>query len=111
MVRADPHQEATTWFATLSRLRVSTAEVSEFFAWRRKPANKAAYLEVERAEGRRRNRFAPSPDAVGFSVIDKVTGEPATFANSRQTEISEADAEAISDILNRRSTAAVVGVP
>jgi ferric-dicitrate binding protein FerR (iron transport regulator) len=81
MPRSDPKQEAAAWFATLSRLPISRAELWDFQAWRRKPANKAAYLEVERAELRRRSRFAPQPDPERFSVIDRLTGEPATFAH------------------------------
>jgi hypothetical protein len=103
MARSNPRQEAVAWFATLSRLPISTAEISEFHAWRKKPSNKVAYLDVERAELRRRSRYAPLADSEGFSVIDKLTGEPATFANTRQVGISEEDAEVICDALNRRA--------
>lgn len=84
------------------RLPITTAELWDFHAWRCTPANEAAYLEVERAELRRRSRFAPQPDPEGFSVIDRRTGEPATFANTRYAGISEEDADAICDVLNRR---------
>ncbi|WP_372784671.1 hypothetical protein [Phenylobacterium sp.] len=103
MARSNPKAEAAVWFATLSRLPISTAELWDFHAWRRRPANKAAYLEVERAELRRPSRFAPQPDPEGFRVIDKLTGEPATFANTRYAGISEEDADAICDVLNRRA--------
>ena len=103
MARSNPKAEAAAWFATLSRLPISTAELWDFHAWRRQPTNRAAYLEVERAELRRRSRFAPQPDPEGFSVIDKLTGEPATFAKARYAGISEEDADAICDVLNRRS--------
>ena len=109
MARSNPKAEATAWFATLSRLPISTAELWDFQAWQRKPANKAAYLEVERAELRRRSRFAPQPDPGGFSVIDQLTGEPATFANTRHAGISEEDADAICDVLNRRALRQAVG--
>ena len=39
----------------------------------------------------------------GFSVIDRLTGEPATCANTRYSGISEEDADAICDVLNRRA--------
>jgi hypothetical protein len=103
MARSNSKAEAAAWFATLSRVPISTDELWGFHAWRRRPANKAAYLEVERAEQRRRSRFAPKPDPEGFSVIDKLTGEPATFANARYAGISEDDADAICDVLNRRA--------
>jgi hypothetical protein len=109
MARSNPKAEAAIWFATLSRLPVSTSELRDFQAWRHKPANRAAYLEVERAELRRRSRFAPQPDSGGFSVIDRLTGEPATFANTQYAGISEEDADAICDVLNRRALREAAG--
>ena len=103
MPRSDPKEEAVAWFATLGRLPISTAELWEFHAWRRDPSNRDAYLEVERTELRRHSRFAPLPDSEGYSVIDRLAGEPATFANSRYAGISEEDAQAICDVLNRRA--------
>lgn len=47
--RPDPSDtEAAAWHTRLSTRRVSQATLEEFFAWRRTPANAAAYQRVER---------------------------------------------------------------
>ena len=40
--------KAADWLARLNRRTVSTGELEEFYAWRRDPANAAAYAETER---------------------------------------------------------------
>jgi transmembrane sensor len=41
------HEEAAAWFARLSRKSVSLQSLEDFGAWRRHPANRAAYQAVE----------------------------------------------------------------
>jgi hypothetical protein len=103
MSSSDPKAEAAAWFATLSRLSITGDELREFQAWRREPSNRDAYLEAERLEMRRRGRFMPVENPEGYSVIDSHSGELATFANTRCAGISEEDADAICDVLNRRA--------
>lgn len=103
MKRRTPEDEATAWIARLTQPSIDNDALRDFFAWRRNPANLAAYEAASRARRRRTERFHVEPDAGGFSVIDVRTGEPAAFANQPQAAISEEDAEAIAEILNRRS--------
>lgn len=42
-------QEAATWFARLGQKRVSTADIHDFFEWRKDPDNARAYARVEKA--------------------------------------------------------------
>jgi hypothetical protein len=95
--------EATAWFERLGQKSITTAEVHDFFDWQRVPANKAAYHAVETAWERSRGRFVTRPDPLGFSVIDRRTGEPATFANVRVAGVPEQDALDIAALLNRRA--------
>lgn len=76
---------------------------NEFFAWRRDPANLAAYEAESRTRRRRESRFVTFPDPFGHSVIDTWIGEPATFADRPLTGISEQDAEDAAEVLNRRA--------
>lgn len=99
----DPRAEAAAWCARLSRPRVDNDALHAFFLWRRHPANRAAFEAETKAFGRRESRFVAEPDGHGFTVRDRETGEPATFARRRQTGIPEADAEDIAEILNRRA--------
>ncbi|MBG7614684.1 FecR domain-containing protein [Brevundimonas sp. BAL450] len=49
MVDSDKRQqEAAAWFSRLNQRRVSTDDVHAFAAWRRNPANAAAYAKAER---------------------------------------------------------------
>lgn len=41
--------EAATWFARLGQKRVSTADIHDFFEWRKDPDNARAYARVEKA--------------------------------------------------------------
>jgi hypothetical protein len=95
--------EAAVWFERLGQKSITTAEVREFFHWQRLPTNKAAYRAIETAWERARGRFVTRPDPLGFSVIDRRTGEPATFANGRMTGVPEQDALDIAALLNRRA--------
>jgi len=103
MKRRSPQDEAAGWIARLTRPSIDNDALRDVFAWRRKPANKAAYEAASKARRRQTERFHVEPGAGGFSVIDVWTGDPATFANRAQTAISEEDAEAIAEILNRRA--------
>lgn len=103
MTRRTPQDEAAAWIARLTRPSIDSDALRDFFAWRRNPANLAAYEAASKAHRRRTERFRVEPDAAGFSVIDVRTGEPATFANHAQVAVSEEDAEAIAEILNRRA--------
>lgn len=100
----DPRAEAEAWFERLGHA-ISHDNLRQFFSWRETPAHDAAYLDVERDRFRVRGRFVVTPDAAGHSVIDTWTGEPAMFANVQMTGVSAADAEAVREILNRRSGA------
>jgi ferric-dicitrate binding protein FerR (iron transport regulator) len=101
--RRNPQVEAAAWIAKLSQTRITTAELQEFSAWRKDPANDAAYRAVEQSVRRRGGRFVFQPDARGFSVIDTWTGDPAEFAARPQTGISKEDARDIAELLNRRA--------
>jgi ferric-dicitrate binding protein FerR (iron transport regulator) len=94
--------KATAWVARLSQPSIDGEALRAFFAWKREPANAAAFDAASKARRRQTERFRVEPDATGFSVIDVSTGEPAAFANRPQSGISEADAEAIAEVLNRR---------
>ncbi|MBU1376101.1 MAG: hypothetical protein KKE02_24260 [Alphaproteobacteria bacterium] len=48
-------------------------------------------------------RFVTRPDAGGFRVTDIWTGEVAVIAMTRQTGLSEEDAEHTAKLLNSRS--------
>jgi len=47
-------------------------------------------------------RFVIRPDQAGYTVSDIWTGEPAIIAMTRQTGLTQADAEHTADLLNRR---------
>jgi ferric-dicitrate binding protein FerR (iron transport regulator) len=96
-------KEAAAWFERLSQKSITTAEIHDFFEWRHAPANDAAYLAIETAWERTRGRFVTRPDPLGFSVIDRRAGEPATFANAQVAGVSEQDALDIAAVLNRRA--------
>jgi transmembrane sensor len=55
--------EAAAWFTRLRQESVSEAAIEAFFAWRRSPANNAAYAEVE-ARWRQADRVRNDPDLV-----------------------------------------------
>jgi ferric-dicitrate binding protein FerR (iron transport regulator) len=95
--------EAAAWFERLSQKSISTAEIRGFFEWRRALANDAAYRAVETAWERTRGRFVTRPDPLGFSVIDRRSGDPATFANVQVAGVPEHDALDIAALLNRRA--------
>jgi hypothetical protein len=95
--------EAAAWFERLSQKSITTAEVREFFHWRRIPTNNAAYRAIETAWERTRGRFVTRPDPLGFSVIDRRTGDLATFANVQVAGVHEEDALDIAALLNRRA--------
>ena len=95
--------EAAAWFERLSQKSITTAEIRGFFQWRRAPANDAAYRAIETAWERTRGRFVTRPDPIGFSVIDRRTGDPATFANAQVAGVPEEDALDIAALLNRRA--------
>jgi len=95
--------EAAAWFERLGQRSITTEEVREFFHWQRVPTNKAAYRAIETAWERTRGRFVTRPDPLGFSVIDRRTGEPATFANVQVAGVPEQDALDIAALLNRRA--------
>lgn len=101
--RRRPQAEAAAWVAKLSRPSIGNDELRDFFAWRRDPANLAAYEAESRARRRRESRFLTQPDPFGHSVIDTWTGAPAAFAGQTQSGIPEDDAEEIAEILNRRA--------
>jgi hypothetical protein len=94
--------EAKAWLARLGK-SITTAELYEFNSWRREPANEAAYSVVEKEWTRSRGRFVMLPAGSGFDVIDSWTGEPATFANAEMSGVSEEDADAVVELLNRRA--------
>jgi len=94
--------QAAAWIDKLSRPAVRNDDLSAFFAWRRDPANLAAYEAESRARKRRESRFVAEPDPFGFTVLDRASGQAAAFAGRAQTGIPEADAEDIAEILNRR---------
>jgi len=97
-----PAAQAAAWIDKLSRPAISNEDLHAFFAWRRVPANLAAYEAESRMRKRRDSRFVAEPDPFGFTVVDRATGEAAEFAGRAQTGIPEADAEDIAEILNRR---------
>lgn len=101
-VSRHPAAQAAVWIDKLSRPAVSSDDISAFLAWRRIPANLAAYEAESRARKRRESRFVAEPDALGFTVLDRTSGQAAEFAGRAQTGIPEADAEDIAEILNRR---------
>jgi len=103
MKRPAPYDQAAAWCAKLSRTSIDNDELRAFFAWRRDPRNAAAFATAAKARRRQTERFVVEPDPGGFSVIDVWTGEPADFANRSQAGISEDDADAIAEILNRRA--------
>jgi ferric-dicitrate binding protein FerR (iron transport regulator) len=94
--------QAATWLARLGQKRVSTADIHDFFEWRRGAANDAAYRAIERNWEMTRGRFQAQADAIGFSVIDGRTGEVAQFANASIAGVSEDDALEVVRVLNRR---------
>lgn len=95
--------QATAWIAKLSRPSIDTDALEAFFAWKRRPRNAAAFDAACKARRRATERFRAEPDPDGFSVMDVLTGQPAAFANRTQTGISEEDADAIAEVLNRRA--------
>lgn len=103
MKRPSAQDEATAWCARLSQTSIGNDDLRAFFAWRRDPGNVAAFNAAAKARRRQTERFLVEPDPFGFSVIDVWTGEPAEFATRPQSGISEADAEAIAEVLNRRA--------
>jgi DNA-directed RNA polymerase specialized sigma24 family protein len=103
MRRPSAQDEATTWCARLSQPSIGADDIHAFFAWRRKPANRAAFDAAAKARRRQTDRYLVEPDPFGFSVIDVRTGQPAEFATRAQAGISEADAEVIAEVLNRRA--------
>ncbi|MBU1376113.1 MAG: hypothetical protein KKE02_24200 [Alphaproteobacteria bacterium] len=103
MKRPSANDLAAEWIVKLSQPSIGNDELHAFFAWRRDPGNLAAYNAASKAYRRSRERFRVEPDPFGFSVIDIRTGEAAEFATRPQAGISEADAEAIADVLNRRA--------
>jgi transmembrane sensor len=56
-------EEAAAWFTRLKQPSVSEAAIEAFFAWRRLPANEAAYAEVE-ARWRQADRIRNDPELV-----------------------------------------------
>lgn len=56
-------EEAAAWFTRLKGDSVSEATIDEFMAWRRTPANDAAYTEVE-ARWRQADRVSNDPELV-----------------------------------------------
>lgn len=56
-------KEAAAWFTRLKQESVSEQVIDDFLAWRRDPANDAAYAEVE-ARWRQADRVANDPDLV-----------------------------------------------
>jgi hypothetical protein len=103
MKRANPSDEAAAWVARLSQPSIDNDALRAFFAWRRDAANRAAFDAASKARRRASERFLVEPDPFGFTVMDIKTAEPAVFANRPQAGISEADAEAIAEVLNRRA--------
>jgi transmembrane sensor len=79
MTRNDPAgrapAEAASWCARLNNRSVSTAELEEFYAWRREPANAAAYAEAEGAW--RAARALGSESDIGDALAE-VLGRPVT---------------------------------
>lgn len=56
-------EDAAAWFTRLKQESVSEKVIDDFLAWRRDPANDAAYAEVE-ARWRQADRVANDPDLV-----------------------------------------------
>lgn len=56
-------EEAAGWFTRLKQESVSEASIDDFLAWRRDPANDAAYAEVE-ARWRQADRVSNDPELV-----------------------------------------------
>jgi transmembrane sensor len=56
-------EEAAAWFTRLKQASVSEATIEEFFAWRRTPANGAAYAQVE-ARWKQADRVRNDPELV-----------------------------------------------
>lgn len=56
-------EEAAAWFTRLKQDAVSEGAIEAFMAWRREPANAAAYAEVE-ARWRQADRVANDPELV-----------------------------------------------
>jgi len=56
-------EEAAAWFTRLKDASISEAAIEDFFAWRRTPANAAAYAEVE-ARWRQADRVRNDPELV-----------------------------------------------
>lgn len=101
--RPSPSDQAAAWFDQLSQKQVTTQAIQDFFKWRKKPANAAAYRVLERHWEMTEGRFRGQPDAIGFSVIDSRTGEIAQFANAPMTGITEDDALEVVRVLNSRA--------
>jgi transmembrane sensor len=59
--------EAATWFARLGQKRVSTADIHDFFEWRKDPANARAYERVEKAWDTSRT-LAEDPDIAALTA-------------------------------------------
>lgn len=59
-------EEAAAWFTRLRQDSVNEATIEDFFAWRRAPANDAAYIEVE-ARWRQADRVRNDPELVGLT--------------------------------------------
>ncbi len=61
-------EEATAWFTRLKQDSVSEASIEDFFAWRRTPANGAAYAEVE-ARWRQADNVRNDPELVHLTEM------------------------------------------
>lgn len=70
-------QEAAAWFTRLRQDAVSEATIDEFFAWRRTPANEAAYAKVEERM-RRADRLRNDPELV--RMTEEVLRRPSRAA-------------------------------
>lgn len=51
------------------------------------------------------DRYALRPDETGFTLLDRLTGEPAVIASLSQKGLSREDAEHTLALLNRRAAA------
>ncbi len=60
-------QEAASWFARLGQKRVSTADIHDFFEWRKDPDNARAYARVEKAWNTSR-ALAEDPDIAALTA-------------------------------------------